>query len=116
MHAYIHIHIYIYTYIHICICVCVCLYICIYIHIASSLWAAFLGPTSGPYSMLTALTMNGHGAPGVDAQYVKEESTRSGKGMGILGESLPSPPMSSSSMAGMMDKVSIECLTLDPNT
>jgi hypothetical protein len=52
--------------------------------------------------MLTALTMNGHGAPGIDAQYVKEESTRSGKGIGILGESLPSPPMSSSSM---MDKV-----------
>ena len=87
----------------------------IYIYcIASSLWAAFLGPTSGPYSMLTALTMNGHGAPGIDAQYVKEESTRSGKGMGILGESLPSPPMSSSSMAGIMDKVLIECLNRKP--
>ena len=39
----------------------------------------------------------------MDAQYVKEESTRSGKGLGLLGESLPSPPMSSSSMAGMID-------------
>ena len=58
--------------------------------------------------------MNGHGAPGIDAQYVKEESTRSGKGIGILGESLPSPPMSSSSMAGMMDKVFIECLNRKP--
>lgn len=51
--------------------------------------------------MLSAFT-NG-GAPGVDGLYVKEESTRSGKGLGLMGDSLPSPPMSSTSMGGMID-------------
>ena len=68
---------------------------------AMNLWATFLGPSTGPSSVLSALT--GGGAPGVDGMYVKEESTRSGKGLGVMGDSLPSPPMSSNSIGGMMD-------------
>eukprot|EP00277_Geminigera_cryophila_P001931 CAMPEP_0179432586 /NCGR_PEP_ID=MMETSP0799-20121207/17174_1 /TAXON_ID=46947 /ORGANISM="Geminigera cryophila, Strain CCMP2564" /LENGTH=673 /DNA_ID=CAMNT_0021210061 /DNA_START=179 /DNA_END=2200 /DNA_ORIENTATION=+ len=68
---------------------------------AFNLWATFLGPSTGPGSVLSALT--GGGTPGVDGLYVKEESTRSGKVLGMLGDALPSPPMSSTSIGGMMD-------------
>lgn len=45
----------------------------------------------------------GGGGVGVDGLYVKEESERSGKDLGVLGDSLASPPLSSQSMGGMID-------------
>ena len=73
---------------------------------AMNLWATFLGPNAAPGSMLSALAA-GAGA-GVDAMFVKEEGTHGDKGLGlgaagVLGDNLPSPPMSSTSMAGMID-------------
>ena len=71
-----------------------------------NLWATFLGPNAAPGSMLSALAA-GAGA-GVDAMFVKEDGTHGDKGLGlgaagVLGDILPSPPMSSTSMAGMID-------------
>ena len=71
-----------------------------------NLWATFLGPNAAPGSMLSALAA-GAGA-GVDAMFVKEDGTHGDKGLGlgaagVLGDNLPSPPISSTSMAGMID-------------